>query len=100
MKERIKDLCKKKGVSMNALESELGFAKGYISKLGKTKPSSEYLQRIATYFNVSTDYILTGEEKNDVPMFDAEHVELISLYSQLKKEQKETILNLLRSFAQ
>lgn len=63
LKERIKSLCKKHGVSMNKLEEELGFAKGYISKLDKSNPNASKLQKIADYFNVSLDYLLSGEEK-------------------------------------
>ena len=33
LKERIQELCKRKNISMNQLEQELGFGKGYISKL-------------------------------------------------------------------
>ena len=36
----------------------------------------------------------------DFAEYDKETMELIILFSKLKKEQKETILNLLRSFAQ
>ena len=34
LKERVKSLCKERGVSMNQTETDLGFGKGYISKLG------------------------------------------------------------------
>lgn len=65
MKERIKELCRIKGISVNKLEEELGFAKGYISKLGKTNPNSQKLRQLADYFGVSMDYLTTGEEKTD-----------------------------------
>lgn len=61
MKERIKDLCKSKGVSLNKLEQELGFGSGYISKLDKSTPNSKNLQKIAEYFSVPTDYLVTGK---------------------------------------
>ena len=63
MKERVKQLCKEKGVSMNAAESEIGLAKGYISKLDNSNPNQKTLQKIADYFGVSVDYLMTGEEK-------------------------------------
>lgn len=63
MKERIKDLCRKNGISMNKLEDTLGFGKGYISKLGVTTPNTSKIKAIADYFGVSVDYLMTGEEK-------------------------------------
>ena len=65
LKERIQDLCKKTGISMNQLETELGFGKGYISKLGKSTPNAAKIQKIADYFEVSVDYLMTGGEPED-----------------------------------
>lgn len=62
MKERIKSLCKEHEISMNKLEETLGFGKGYISKLGNTTPNTAKIKLIADYFNVSVDYLMTGEE--------------------------------------
>lgn len=62
MKERVKALCKKKGVSMNTAEKEIGLAKGYISKLGKSNPNMTTLQKMADYFGVSVEYLMTGKE--------------------------------------
>lgn len=64
----IKKLCKDKGISVNKLEAELGFAKGYVSKLDKSKPNSAKLQQIADYFGVSLDYLMTGKESVSVDM--------------------------------
>lgn len=60
LKERIKQLCKEYGISMNKLEDELGFGKGYISKLGSSKPNVNKLQQIADYFGVSLDILMNG----------------------------------------
>lgn len=62
MKERIKALCKDNGISMNKLEETLGFGKGYISKLGSSTPNATKIKKIADYFNVSVDYLMTGNE--------------------------------------
>lgn len=70
MKERIKNLCDSKGISMNKLEEILGFGKGYISKLGTTTPNTTKIKLIADYFGVSVDYIITGEDSNtDIPYY-------------------------------
>lgn len=62
MKDRIKALCKKKGVSMNTAEKEIGLAKGYISKLDKSNPNMTTLQKMADYFDVSVEYLMAGKE--------------------------------------
>lgn len=63
MKERIKELCRLNNISMNKLEDILGFGKGYISKLGESTPNAAKIKKIADYFNVSVDYLMTGTEK-------------------------------------
>ena len=57
--ERIKELSKKKGVSITKTEHDLGFGRGSLSKIDRHKPSNEKLQRIADYFGVTVDQ-LTG----------------------------------------
>lgn len=64
MKERVKQLCKEKGVSMNAAESEMGLAKGYISKLGNSNPNQKTLQKMSDYFGVSVEFLISGKEDN------------------------------------
>lgn len=61
--ERIEDLRKSSGISQGKLEKELGFSNGSISKWKNSMPKPERLQKIAEYFNVSVDYLMTGEEK-------------------------------------
>ncbi|HEM4284108.1 TPA: helix-turn-helix transcriptional regulator [Streptococcus suis] len=56
--EIVKELCKKHGISLNALEEKLGYSRNALYKLKTQKPSAERLQEIADYFNVSTDYLL------------------------------------------
>lgn len=63
LKERVQFLCKQKGVTAQQVEEQLVFAKGYISKLDKSTPNSSRLQKIADYFNVSYDYLMTGEKE-------------------------------------
>ena len=61
LKERIQALCKSAGKSMNQVESDLGFGKGYISKLGKSTPNATKIKLISDYFNVSVDYLMNGK---------------------------------------
>nr|DAK89847.1 MAG TPA: repressor protein [Caudoviricetes sp.] len=65
LRERVKILCKEQKTSLNALETECGFAKGYASKLDKSTPNAENLRKIADFFNVSVDYLMTGKEPEE-----------------------------------
>ncbi len=56
--ERIKELAKKQGLSLNALEEKLGYSRNTLYSLKKQKASTERMQEIADYFNVSLDYLL------------------------------------------
>lgn len=60
--ERIRDIAKTKGYSVNRLEQELGFARSSISKFNRNTPSAEKIQQIADFLNVSVDYLLNGKE--------------------------------------
>lgn len=59
------ELCAKKGMTPSAAAKEIGINKAAVSnwKYRKNGPSDITAQKIADYFNVSVDYLLTGEEK-------------------------------------
>lgn len=61
--DTIKQMCKDKGVTITGLEKELGFAKGSLCKINTNKPSMEKVRKLAEYFNVSTDYLTTEDNK-------------------------------------
>lgn len=63
--DRIKELAKKQGLSINLLEEKLGYSRNTIYNLKNSKPSTERISEIADYFNVSTDYLL-GRTDNPV----------------------------------
>ncbi|MGX5858969.1 helix-turn-helix domain-containing protein [Streptococcus sanguinis] len=56
--DRIKELAKRRGLSINLLEEKLGYSKNTIYNLKNSKPSTERISEIADYFGVSTDYLL------------------------------------------
>lgn len=63
--EKVRELAKKQGLSLNQVEEKLGYSKNTLYSLKRQKVSSERLQEIADYFNVSTDYLL-GRTDNPV----------------------------------
>ncbi|MCE2265811.1 helix-turn-helix domain-containing protein [Streptococcus thermophilus] len=56
--EKIKELAKRRGISLQRVAEDLGFSVNYLYTLKEKKPKSDRLQEIADYFNVSTDYLL------------------------------------------
>lgn len=62
MKDRIKELCKQKGVRASQVETELNLSKGYISKLDKSNPNLSKLKLLADYFGVTVEYLANGKE--------------------------------------
>lgn len=80
LRERIKKLCKNKGISLNQLELNCGFAKGYLSKLDKSTPNTKKIQTIADYFNVTVEYLMTGD--NTSPYSD----DMAEMVSQIRND--------------
>ncbi|HFI0125835.1 TPA: helix-turn-helix domain-containing protein [Streptococcus suis] len=84
--EKIKELCRKQGISLNQLEEKLGFSQNYIYSMKKGNPKVENLQKIADYFNVSTDYLLgrtdnpriASDEKSD--KLDTAETQLVAAF--------------------
>jgi transcriptional regulator with XRE-family HTH domain len=65
MYEKIKELAKKRGISINQLELNLGIARGSLCKIDKNKPSGTKLMMIADSLGVSLSYLL-GEEESEL----------------------------------
>lgn len=61
--ERVRLLANEKKMTVAELERKLNFAQGSISKWSKQSPSSERLQKVADFFDVSADYLLGRTEK-------------------------------------
>lgn len=60
--EIVQKLCQKNGLSFRKVEMDIGLSNGYIKSLATSQPSAEKLQKIASYFDTSVDYLLTGKE--------------------------------------
>lgn len=56
--ERVKSLSKQQGISLNKLEERLDFPRGYMYTWKKKTPGVDRIQKVADFFDVSTDYLL------------------------------------------
>lgn len=66
--DRVKKLCDARKISINDLETSLGYSKNTLYRLKTQNPGADKLQSIADYFNVSTDYLLGRTDEPD-PVF-------------------------------
>lgn len=71
---RILNLIKSKGINEQQFLSDLGFNRTLLSdwKSGKSKSYKKHAAEIAEYFNVTTDYLLTGADNKISPANEAE----------------------------
>lgn len=96
-------LCEKEGIKDGTLCASIGIRRSFLSELkaGRTKSlSAEVLSKIAAYFNVSVDYLLTGEQKENPPQqpqseVDAAVERIRKKLESMPKEQREALMNLI-----
>lgn len=101
--DRIAFLCEKKGVTAGKMCSSTGISRGLITdlKMGrKQSPTGETLQKIATYFNVSVDYLLSNENKPAAQSDELIKDEFISFYGEVKKELTDEDIEDIKLFMQ
>lgn len=70
--EILAGLRKTKGLSQEQLAEELDLTRQTISKweLNQSKPDIDYLVQLSDFFGVSTDYLIKGEQSNNLPDSD------------------------------
>lgn len=64
--EKIKELAKKQGKSLGQVEEDLGYGRNTLYKIKNSTPNAERISEIASYFNVSTDYLLGRTDNPNV----------------------------------
>lgn len=67
-------LCEKNGLTPSGAASKIGFNRASVTVWKNTgkAPKQELLLKIADYFGVTTDYLLTGEETKKAPTQEGE----------------------------
>ena len=86
-------LCEKKGVSVTRATVEMGLSRTIGSKWKRTgaTPNGETLNRIAEYFGVTTDYLLTGEESKNAAI-DTVDADLREYLDELRNRPEKRLL--------
>ena len=93
--ERLKIICKRKGIKVTQILLDLGLSTGNLSRWKSgVVPKSDTLEKIADYLGVSTDELL-GKEKpaiqEDNGLTDAER-ELMELFDKVPEDKQEFVL--------
>ena len=87
--EIIIDLCKKNNLAVTALEKRTRIRQGLHWKIKIRKNVCRSSTKIANYFNVSVNYLLTGE--NDKPfMPQTQNQEIIDFANRIMSDEDET----------
>lgn len=94
---RILDLVDSSGLKDKVILEKSNISKSALSewRKGKATPSTDSVIKLANFFNVSTDYLLTGNDKTSA--LSDEDIFLLSRFRVLSKEDKEDILCLLET---
>ena len=98
MIDRIKSLCKINGVTFSEVEKDLNFANGSLAKTSE-KTQISRIARIAAYFNVTMDYLLTGSNSPENTISDSER-RILSLYRKLNETGKIEALKRISELAE
>lgn len=95
--ERVQALCRNNGIAISELEKHLNLSNGAIGKWRKSSPTAEKVAAVASYFDVSTDYLLglTDVEKNVFK--DNMLLSLEKAMSRMTDEDKDRMMRILKA---
>ncbi len=110
--DRIRSLANDRKVTLAELERNLNFSNGSLRKWETSTPSGDKIEKIADYFNVSTDYLLgrtdnpTIANKKEQFFFEGKEVDVEELVSTamrfngkpLTEEDKKAIQNIIEIY--
>ena len=95
--DRIRSLCKERGITLAQMERDLEFGQGAVYRWPKNKPSAERVAKVAKYFNVSTDYLYgrTDLKQNPENIVETELITLQRAIQNLSAEDRIKAKNIL-----
>jgi len=87
-------LCEQKGVSVTRATVEMGLSRTIGSKWKRTgaTPNGDTLNKIAEYFGVTTDYLLTGDETAKQAAIDVVDDDLREYLEELRSRPEKRLL--------
>lgn len=93
MYEKIKELCSNDNITISALERKMEFGKGTIDKWKVASPGIERIKKVADYFGVTVDFLLSGSDISKDAIVAAKK------FDSLSDSQKQAVLQILDSYS-
>lgn len=89
--DKIKNLCYERDITVKFLEQQLKLSENTISKWKKSVPSADKLDKVAEYFNVSTQYLLGKTDHRgcydpDFELTDKEEKDVAKRFGKIKEQ--------------
>lgn len=96
--DRILLLMEMANVTAADLSREISLTNGVVTqwKARKSKPSTDAIIKLAKFFNVSTDYLLTGTEKK--PSLSQEDSDWLALLHELPPDERQSCFIYMQGF--
>lgn len=103
--ENIEKLCKQRGVNVTTMCKESGASRGSLTDLKNGRKQTlkyETLDKIASYFEISVDALVSGERKENPPQqpqseVDADIKWIEQKLVEMPKEKREALMKLIRT---
>lgn len=99
--ERVDYLLKQRNQTRKAITNDLGISSSTMSSWAAGRgsiPNANVVAQIAEYLNTSTDWLISGKEKQ-VAGLSAEEQSIIDKYRTLKRENQITVIDFINSLA-
>lgn len=81
--ERIKVLCNERKITFAEVERNVGISNGQIRRWDTSSPKIDNVEKVANYFDVSTDYLLGRTDKRRY--YDLTEKDELTIQRELKK---------------
>lgn len=99
--KNIKEYRLEKGLTQKALAENIGVTQGTIHFWEQeiNEPSSGYIVKLANYFNISTDELLSYEKRNKDYSLPPKLEKLIRTFNSLTESQQDLALSIINEIA-
>lgn len=99
--ERVKELSEQRGENLKTVAIKLGFSENAFYKWKIQSPKSETLEKVADYFNVTTDYLLGRSEEKILSKveFDEKTRSIARDFQDLDDESQDLLHSLIKSMS-